>query len=210
MDNSFSNVTKRKQQIFNNSLDETFIENDESLNSNIHSSLPDLKLRSYDLELTAEYKTKTDRLEIELLSAHQEIDNLNKENKELLDKLSELKKTVDTLKTLLNSGKTMTPKFSTAKKLTKNQRRNIALTKTNDTSLFQMYDINNTFNNSNTENKTINNKTIGKEKDMLSKEIQNQNITKKMEYQYTKHKITILADQQGIGLASVLLENRLN
>lgn len=212
MDNSFSNITKRKRQQSTNSLEETFI-NDDSINSdNDYSSLPDLELRSsFDFEQALELKTKINQLKIELLSAHQEIDNLNRENKDLSNELQESKKNINALKSLLNSDKTLTPKFSTAKK---SKKRKSNATKLNDVPVLQINDTNMILKHSNTENeiKKNCNKIIDKKEREELKQLQNLNIINDMKHRQVKpmRKITILGDQQGVGLTSELIKNRLN
>lgn len=214
MNNTFSNITKRKRQKSTNSLDETFTENNESFNSDNYTSLPDLERESsFDLEQALEYKNIIDQLKTELLSAHQEIENLNKENKDLYDQLNESKKSVQTLKNLLNSENIFTPKFSTVKK---RKKEIVNANKSNDIPFLQINDTDIETKNSKTEkliNKPIiNNYNKTTFKKIVRHDLQNQNAVNNAKNLQIKsrRKITILGDQQGVGLASVLIKNRMN
>lgn len=128
MDNSFSYVTRRKLHRSTNSLDNTFTEDNESLaHSGNYASLPDIENQcSLDMMQLLEYKTKVNELNIELMSAHEEIENLNRENRLLKDKLDDTKKTLEKFKSILHSDNIMTPS-TIKKKKNKLNRSNIGL-----------------------------------------------------------------------------------
>lgn len=130
MDNSFPNVTRRKLHRSSNSLDDTFIEDNESpAISGNYASLPDIGNQySFDMTELLEYKTKINELHIELMSAHKEIENLNRENILLKDELEDTKRTLNKFKTILQSDNIYTPKVSsTIKKKKKTNTSSICL-----------------------------------------------------------------------------------
>lgn len=106
-----TNVTLRKRHK-STELNLTFVEDNRHDTNDSFNSLPEFE-NSIMITQISELKEQISQLQINLMSAHEEIDNLNRQNQTLDNKLDESKKTINRLKILLNMN---TPQSNTKKK----------------------------------------------------------------------------------------------